>query len=192
MSTWRGSTTTPGSTVPTSNLWSSVVLDTTVISNFSFTDDLASLIDDPDAQIVTVPAVIDEVRAGDEDPGFLAGIEGEPDVIEVDGDPNDEILDRMDHGEAYALRAAIVENGTLATDDLAARELADEQGIPVTGSIGLLVRLIRRDVFTVDEADDVLSRWIEGSGLLFAGRKRSRGPSRRPGLMVAVWPVFRS
>jgi predicted nucleic acid-binding protein len=107
--------------------------------------------------------VIDEVRAGNEDPDFLDVIEKQLDVIGVDGDPDDEILDSVDYGEAYALSAASVEDGTLATDDLAAREIADERGIPVTGSIGLLIRLVRRDAFTVDEADAVLERWIEAS-----------------------------
>ena len=107
--------------------------------------------------------MIDEVRAGNEDPDFLDVIEKQLDVIGVDGDPDDEILDSVDYGKAYALSAASVEDGTLATDDLAAREIADERGIPVTGSIGLLIRLVRRDAFTVDEADAVLERWIEGS-----------------------------
>lgn len=150
--------------MPTSELRSPVVLDTTVVSNFAFTDDLDLLLNDPDVRVVTVPAVIDEVRAGDEDSNFLAEIEKQLDAIEVDGDPGDEILDSVDYGEAYALHAALAEDGTLATDDLAARGLADEQGVAVTGSIGLLVRLVRQDAFTVDEADAVLERWIEGSG----------------------------
>ena len=69
----------------------------------------------------------------------------------------------MDYGEAHALHATIIEGGTLATDDLAARKLADQRGVPVTGSIGLLVRLVRQGVLTVDEADTVLRRWIEKS-----------------------------
>jgi len=149
--------------VPTSELRSPVVLDTTVVSNFAFTDDLDLVCDDPDARVVTVPAVIDEIRAGNEDLDFLAGIEEDLDVHEGESDPDAELTDSLDYGEAHALNAALVENGTLATDDLAARELADDRGVPVTGSIGLLARLVRREVLTVAEADDVLRRWIEGS-----------------------------
>ena len=149
--------------MPTGNPHSPVVLDTTVVSNFASTDDLNLIISGSSTQVVTVPAVINEVRAGNEDPNFLAKIEEELNVIEVDSDPDDGIFDSMDYGEAHALHATIVEGGTLATDDLAARELADQRGVPVTGSIGLLVRLVRQGVLTVDEADTVLRRWIEKS-----------------------------
>lgn len=100
----------------------------------------------------------------DDDSVFLAEVRVELDVVEVDSDPEDEILNSVNYGEAHALHAAIAENGTLATDDLAARELADQQEVPTTDSIGLLVRLVRRGEFTIDEADAILRRWIEGSG----------------------------
>ena len=112
--------------MPTNNLRSPVVLDTTVVSNFAFTGDLSLVLDDPDTQVVTVPAVIDEVHAGDEDSDFLADVREELSVAEINSDPEDEILDRVDYGEAHALHAAIAEDGTLATDDLAARESADQ------------------------------------------------------------------
>ena len=93
-----------------------------------FTGDLSLLLllNDPDTQVVTVPAVIDEERAGDKDSDFLADVREELDTIKVDTNPKDEILNRVDCGEAHALHAAITENGTLATDDLGARELADQ------------------------------------------------------------------
>lgn len=150
--------------MPASNLRSPIVLDTTVVSNFAFTGDLDLVLNDPNTEVVTVPAVIDEIRTGDEDSDFLAEAREGLSVIEVESGPESGILDRLDYGEAHALHAAIVEEGTLATDDLPARELADQRGVPVTGSIGLLVRLVRYEKFTVNEADAVLRRWIEGGG----------------------------
>ena len=80
--------------MPTSNLHSPIVLDTTVVSNFTFTGDLSLLLGDPDTQVITVPAVIDEERAGDEDSDFLADVREELDTIKVDSNPEDEILDK--------------------------------------------------------------------------------------------------
>ena len=57
--------------------------------------------------------MIDEVHAGDEDSDFLADVREELSVAEIDSDPEDEILDRVDYGEAHALHAAIAEDGTL-------------------------------------------------------------------------------
>ena len=97
--------------MPTGNPHSPVVLDTTVVSNFASTDDLDLIVGGSSTRVVTVPAVTNEVRAGNEDPDFLANIEEELDVIEVDSDPDDETFDSIDYGEAHALHATIVEGG---------------------------------------------------------------------------------
>lgn len=52
----------------------------------------------------------------------------------------------------------------LATDDLAARDAAGEQGVPVTGSVGLLVLGIDRDALDVATADEWLSTWRSERG----------------------------
>ncbi len=141
-------------------LRSPVVLDATVLSNFAVSDDL-DLLDRLSARFVTVEAVTDELRAG-----FEAGYDhlgraiDATDVIAVEEKPDSDVLDELDRGESYALSAAQKRSGTLATDDLPARELATRRGIELTGSVGLLVRLVLRDELSVSEADTILERWI--------------------------------
>lgn len=142
----------------TNELRSLVVLDATVLSNFAVTDDL-DLLDALPARFVTVDAVADELRAE-----FEAGydhLEREIDateVIAVEETPDSDVLDEFDRGESYALSAAQQRSETLS-----ARELAAKRGIELTGSIGLLVRLVLRDELSVSEADTILERWITGT-----------------------------
>jgi predicted nucleic acid-binding protein len=67
----------------------------------------------------------------------------------------------LDSGEKHALAAAIRHDATIATDDLAAREVADALGIPLTGSVGLLIRLVQRGTIDEDEADEIHQRWVD-------------------------------
>ena len=93
--------------------------------------------------------------------------EGIP-LLEVNDDtgpPEDrELRHRLDAGEADSLRGALECGGTLATDDLAARRLASEYDVPVTGSIGLLVLGIERDLLDTGTANDWLTTWRDERG----------------------------
>jgi predicted nucleic acid-binding protein len=144
-----------------------VVLDATVLSNFASSgsvDWLVELLDRP----ATTPAVRSELERG-RDCGydFLAdAVESVDDEISVlDAltgrsaiDPA-EVRKRLDPGEAESLVRAIEHGGTLATDDLAARTLAGEHDVPVTGSIGLLVAGVERDALDVSSANEWLRTW---------------------------------
>jgi predicted nucleic acid-binding protein len=96
-----------------------------------FLDDAAAVVGDG------IPAL--EVE-GDQEPAATVGVDA-----------------TLDAGEAAALRLAIERDGMLATDDLAARNTAREHGVPVTGSIGLLVLGIDHDVLDAATADEWLS-----------------------------------
>lgn len=134
-----------------------VVLDATVLSNLAYTDDLA-LCDHLTANCVTVEAVNEELRAGmrhyDELTRAVDAIE-----LTTCHEPTDTLRTALDQGEAHALQAAIDHDGTLATDDLPAREHAADRQIPLTGSVGILVRLVEQNNLTADEADAILHRW---------------------------------
>jgi predicted nucleic acid-binding protein len=139
---------------------SPVVLDATVLSNLAVTDDLDLLRALP-TRFVTVEAVTDELRAGVE-AGYdhLERAIDAIDVIAVEGEPESDVLDELDTGESYALHAAQKRAGTLATDDLPARELAADRGIELTGSIGILVQLVLHGELSIEGADAILEQWI--------------------------------
>ena len=64
-----------------------------------------------------------------------------------------ELQDRLDPGEAEALVAADTAGGTLVTDDRAARTLAADYDVALTGSIGVLVRGVVRGDLSIGTAD---------------------------------------
>ncbi len=74
------------------------------------------------------------------------------------------MLEGLDHGEIHALYVAFQREGTIVTDDGPARDRADDLGVPVTGSIGLLIRLVREEHITVDEADAIHHHWVTEEG----------------------------
>lgn len=137
---------------------SPIVLDATVLSNLAFTDDL-HLLDHLTASCVTVGAVNDELRAGS---SAYTELERAVDAMELKTghEPTDPIRTALDRGEAYALQAALDLDGTLATDDRQARTHATDRDVPLTGSVGILLRLVEQNDLTTDDADAILQRWI--------------------------------
>lgn len=140
-----------------------VFLDATVCSNFASTDGIGLLVDLLDSPAVT-PTVKIEIETGlDEGHDYLRDAVATFDnSLPIQGgsiDDDHAIRSRLDAGEAASLLAAAEANGSIATDDLAARQVAKERGVPVTGSIGLLVLAVERDFIDIDTADDWLGRW---------------------------------
>jgi predicted nucleic acid-binding protein len=139
---------------------SPVVLDTSVLSNFALTDDLDLLGEIP-ARFVTVEAVDGELRTGIERGcEFLGRAIGAVEVIDIEGEPGDD-LDSLDWGESYAIQAAREQDGTIVLDDGPARDRADDLGVPLTGSIGLMIRLVRDGTISEAEANEIHRWWIE-------------------------------
>lgn len=144
-----------------------VVLDTTVISNFSSSHSIDWLLEFLDQPIVT-QAVRDELEQGvDEGYSFLGvaldALHEKATVEERDIgeglEPFRDIRNRLNAGETTSLQAAFDRDGMLATDDLAARTLASDMGLPVTGSIGLLLRGIEQGTLDAETADHWLDLW---------------------------------
>jgi Predicted nucleic acid-binding protein, contains PIN domain len=143
-----------------------VVLDATVLSNFASTGTVDVLVDTLDRP-ATVPAVQTELERGyAQDYDFLddalARIGDDITLLGVEERPatgETAIREHLDSGEAEALLGAIKREGTLATDDLAAREMATERGVPVTGSVGLLVVGIHCGEIDAGTANQWLDEW---------------------------------
>jgi predicted nucleic acid-binding protein len=67
----------------------------------------------------------------------------------------------LDPGEASCLALASSRGLILVTDDLAARQLAQERGVPLTGTVGILLALVRDGVLSLTEANGILAKMIE-------------------------------
>lgn len=149
---------------------SPVVLDATVLSNFANSDSvefLTTILENPQ----TVPAVRTELEQGvvsgytylgtamdGIDNGDIGTVDTVPDML---ADEYGTVQTRLDAGEAEALVAAQTAGGTLATDDGAARSIAADYDVSLTGSIGLLVRGVVLGTISTDTADEWLTTWVE-------------------------------
>ncbi|WP_018256536.1 twitching motility protein PilT [Halomicrobium katesii] len=155
------------------------VLNTTVLSNFAHVDNVELLLELP--RLVTVDAVQTELAEGSETHHYL---EGALDVFEDDipvvtpSSPaqklEETLLETLDSGEAQALAVAEEAEGMVVTDDGDARTIANQRGIRLTGSIGLLVRFVEKDRITADTADTYLKRWIDEAGFRSPARDFQR------------------
>ena len=62
--------------------------------------------------------------------------------------------------EAACLAVAAHRNGRVLTDDRDARKLAAQMKIPVSGTLGVLLRLVQIDALTLPEANNMLKQMI--------------------------------
>ncbi|WP_096389214.1 twitching motility protein PilT [Halopenitus persicus] len=142
------------------------VLNTTVLSNFAYIDQLWVVADL--SGICTVPVVGEELEHGvDNHPYLQEALDTLDDEIPV-ATISDTVANReavvgghLDPGEAQAFALADAHDGRLLTDDGDARSFAKDQGVTVVGSVGVLLAAI--DAGKIDEAtaDEWLSTWID-------------------------------
>ena len=145
------------------------VLDTTVLSNFAYIDELwvvAGL-----AGICTVPVVLEELEHGVENHPYLQSaldtLDDEIPVVSISetvANREAVVSSHLDPGEARAFAFVDAHHGRLLTDDGDARSFAKDQGVTVVGSVGVLLAAI--DAGKIDEAtaDEWLSTWIDEIG----------------------------
>lgn len=150
----------------TAPLDSPSVLNTTVPSNYAFIDEIELLEVLP--RVCAVPAVRQELSDGKADHPYLqTALEAMGDaipVVDIDAkcaDLTARFETRLDTGEAEALAVAVQFDGILVTDDGPARSFAAEHDVPVTGSIGILIRAIEQDRIEASTADAWLKEWID-------------------------------
>ncbi len=115
------------------------------------------------AEASTTDAVLAEYQAGAASgqfpPDAWVGLElltlTEPEVVFADALPA-----KLGPGERSCLAVALHRQGTLATDDRDARKLALRDGVPVIGTLGLLVQCVEQSYLTGDEANALLARMV--------------------------------
>ena len=64
-------------------------------------------------------------------------------------------------GESACLAMALNRRCRLVTDDRDAREYARRLQIPLSGTLGILIRLVEIEHLTIEQADGLLSRMLE-------------------------------
>lgn len=140
-----------------------VVLDTTIFSNFAHVErpDLLRILFGHLA--LTAPTVRRELQTG-EAGGYIPACDWrwvETAVLTAEEEQLATThLHILDAGEAECLALTEKRDATLLSDDFAARRLAQQLGIPVSGTLGVLLQLVHNHHITMQEADALLARMI--------------------------------
>jgi predicted nucleic acid-binding protein len=71
------------------------------------------------------------------------------------------LLSTLHGGEASCLSIAFHRKWTLLSDDKEARKIGKELNIPISGTLGILLSLVRRKLLSIGEADTVLQHMIQ-------------------------------
>ncbi len=141
-----------------------ILLDNTVLSNFASIQrpDLVLLALGDSA--ATVEEVLDDLEVGVNNKAIppvnwswlttVAMTENERAVYQ-------DLLRKINKGEAACLAVAAARGGRVMTDDRDARKIAVELQIPISGTIGILIRLVDLGRLTILDADEFLSEMIE-------------------------------
>ena len=140
------------------------VLDTTVLCNFASVHRTQLLPLALGRDVLSAPAVLRELADGFR-LGYLPACDWSwLSVLELSAEEAaaaDRHLRRLDRGEAECLALAESRQAVLISDDRAARNAAKQIGLPVSGTLGVLLLLTRRSHLTVSEANSLLSEMID-------------------------------
>jgi predicted nucleic acid-binding protein len=140
-----------------------VLLDNTVLSNFALVRQLHLLQQILGQRAATVAQVIAEYERG-------VALHRVPatgwEWLTIYNLTNDELdmyqalLRRVNAGEAACLAVAYTRKLSLVTDDRDARQIAVQYAIAKTGTIGILVETVHRNVLTLSQANEILRHMI--------------------------------
>lgn len=148
-----------------------IVVDTTVLSNLAWTN-RTSLLAKLHTQIIIPSQVHEEILKG-----IAAGysfLEEAEKVVEADWaklavleDESERalfrrLLDSVGYGEAAGISIAKKRKLVFFSDDRKARRVAHEQGVRTSGTLGMLGLLVEEGELSIGEADETLSRMIQG------------------------------
>ena len=141
-----------------------VVLDNTVLVNFALAKrpDLA-LQTWPEA-ICTTPEVKEEYRQGVSSGVLPESAWSKLPVVELTAEEAglaERLSAQLGAGERSCLAVALHREGLFASDDADARGEARGRDIPVTGTIGILARAVRKHFVSLKEANALLTRMID-------------------------------
>ena len=72
-----------------------------------------------------------------------------------------QLCTQLGAGEASCLAVAVVRGYSFLTDDMKARKVARTEGVTVSGSVGVLLELIRIHKLTLEEGNNILRTFIQ-------------------------------
>lgn len=139
-----------------------VLINNTVLSNFAKVN-RADLIRKAFDRVYVTEQVLEEFDRGVER-SVLPEVNLDFEVLKLE-DEEIELYNalrvRLGKGEASCLAIAKHRNMKFLTDDSDARKMANILGVPVSGTIGVLVRCVEKGIITKEEGNRILREMIE-------------------------------
>jgi predicted nucleic acid-binding protein len=139
-----------------------ILTDTTVLSNFSQVQ-RPDLLRKAFSKIAAPEIVRNELRAGERlgrvpvcDWTWLEIVQ----LTEREQSRAASLENRLQAGEAACLAVVEARGGLLLTDDSSARRLAFGLRLETSGTLGALVKLMRREIITLEQGDGLLAEMI--------------------------------
>ncbi len=71
------------------------------------------------------------------------------------------LLTTLHSGEASCLSIAFHRQWTFLSDDKTARKIGKELNVPISGTLGILLSLVRRKQISINDADTVLQQMVQ-------------------------------
>lgn len=148
-----------------------IVVDATVLSNLARANRM-NLLKNLHGQITIPSQVHEEILKG-----IAAGydfLEGADKIVEADWVKlamleNERertlfrsLLDVVGYGEAAGIAIAKERDLVFFSDDRKARRVAQDQGVKISGTLGMLGLAVGEEKLSIGEADEVLSKMIQG------------------------------
>ena len=140
-----------------------IVLDNTILTNFALVNRADWVIDVLGADAWTTTTVMAEYEAGANGGTLPAKAWRSLIVVELADEEaalTRRLPPRLGAGERSCLALALNRQAIFASDDLHARRLAQQHGLPTTGTLGLLVLGVQHHHFTLAEANAALAQMI--------------------------------
>ncbi len=150
-----------------------VILNTTVLSNFASVGAL-NLIKSLFGMVYTTHEVHEEILRGiSRGYQYLEDIDHEMSfdetgwlrVIAIRSNTEhrlmDDLLKRLGMGESSCIAIAKSRKMIFLSDDRTARRIAKENGLRISGTIGILVRCVDKDIISFSESNVILTKMIE-------------------------------
>lgn len=140
-----------------------VVIDNTVLTNFALVDGAELILRLWPATACMTPSVLDEYRFAAASGLVPADAWADLPVVSMTEEETTlaaSFSTRLGAGERACLAVAVYRHGLLASDDLDARRIAQQQNVPLTGTIGILTGCTRHGYLSREEANNLLTEMI--------------------------------
>lgn len=139
-----------------------LLLDNTVLTNFALAG-RSDLVLGLAAEWVTTPSVMAEYRAGVAGRGLPANEWDSLVQLPLQPDEQafaDRLPPQLGRGERSCIAVAVHRRGLFASDDVKARWEAQQYGVAVTGTVGILVLNVRLGRLTLEEGNALLAGMV--------------------------------